>query len=173
MLRAKQKRTIPSSKRGIQIWFTAPLDRVVFPFVAQRGYFESLVVFHRRSSPTATCREDCGKSTVQTTILMNQHPTYVAVPLKKAVATRPSSQERLNFRKFSSVKRSLFGHGVSAVVVSDTKQTPAKKNQQQNGASPYRGLPFTSMSPVAGFLVCLNVCGKTTPQAASQSSLLG
>lgn len=130
---AKQKRTIPSNNRGIQIRFIAfldsTLDRVVFPFVAQRSYFESLVVVHRRSSPTATCREDVGKSTEQTTTQMNRRQTYVAVPLKKAVATRPSSQERSNFRKFSSVKRSLIGHGVRAVVVSDTKQTPAQKQK--------------------------------------------
>ena len=105
---------VPPDDGSVEEGFLSSFFGIVFPKMAEVGHHQALVVVNVRSSSGGRA---CGMSVdiaVRGSFRMRASTTHLVKPpniakfspLKNAVATRPSSQDRSNFRKFASVNKS-------------------------------------------------------------------
>ena len=89
---------IPSNNCRIKEWLSPPFQ-IILSDMAVMCNLESLIIINRRSTPHHCSLKESPSLPVAV-------PPPVAVPQKKAVATRVSSQPLSNLRKFSLVNKS-------------------------------------------------------------------
>lgn len=96
---------VPSHDCSIQEWLIASFLWIVLPDITEMCYHQALVIVNRSSSASSStcCWMQQNEDNLERCISVNFSRF---VPLKNAVATRPSSQLRSNFLKFASVNKS-------------------------------------------------------------------